>query len=224
MKKLFLAAFLAIGTFVSIHAQKDVTTFMGIPVDGTEQSMIQKLQRSGFEYDYRTKTFNGEFNGRDAMLKIATNKQRVWRICIVYDFGEDNEQTKIVFNNLCKNFENSPKYTSASGSNKFIPAHENISDEILYRNKSYTASYYQNPKDTAVINQQLREYLLEKYPELQHNPTEEMKAYITMDTIEYMSELYAKKSVWLKIQKDILGYFIVIYYDNEYNHVNGEDL
>ena len=35
-------------------AQKDITKFMGIPVDGFKKDMIQKLKAKGFEYDTTT--------------------------------------------------------------------------------------------------------------------------------------------------------------------------
>lgn len=33
---------------VAVMAQKDVTTFLGIPVDGTKDAMIHKLAQKGF--------------------------------------------------------------------------------------------------------------------------------------------------------------------------------
>lgn len=33
-----------------------------------------------------------------------------------------------------------------------------------------------------------------------------------------------KKSVWFRICGSYGEYFITMYYDNEYNHANGEDL
>lgn len=40
-------------------------------------------------------------------------------------------------------------------------------------------------------------------------------------------ELYSKKPVWIRIAKSELSfekYYILMYYDNEYNKANGEDL
>ena len=34
---------------VAVYAQKDVTKFLGIPVDGTKSAMIQKLKAKGFQ-------------------------------------------------------------------------------------------------------------------------------------------------------------------------------
>lgn len=63
---------------------------------------------------------------------------------------------------------------------------------------------------------------LNKYTEEQlNNPTEEIMSEIT-DFI--FKEYYSKKSVWFMISYHSGSYRIVIYYDNEYNNANGEDL
>lgn len=47
MKK-FLSVVLMLTLSVAMYAQKDVTKFLGIPVDGTKSAMIQKLKAKGF--------------------------------------------------------------------------------------------------------------------------------------------------------------------------------
>ena len=47
MKQLFLSLIIFCCT-LNIYAEKDVTTFLGIPVDGTKEEMYQKLQSKGF--------------------------------------------------------------------------------------------------------------------------------------------------------------------------------
>lgn len=37
-------------------------------------------------------------------------------------------------------------------------------------------------------------------------------------------ELFLKKHVWFRIEEYYGKYYIAMYYDNEYNHANGEDL
>ena len=47
MKKILsLAVLLAFS--LAMYAQKDVTKFLGIPVDGTKSEMIKKLKEKGF--------------------------------------------------------------------------------------------------------------------------------------------------------------------------------
>ena len=49
MKKIIIVMLL----FVSMvaNAQKDVTKFLGIPVDGLKPAMMQKLKAKGFQYN-----------------------------------------------------------------------------------------------------------------------------------------------------------------------------
>lgn len=70
--------------FVSMTAtaQKEVTKFLGIPVDGTKSSMIQKLKAKGFKYNDRLDYLTGEFNGVSVRVYVVTNNNRVWRIML----------------------------------------------------------------------------------------------------------------------------------------------
>ena len=52
--------------------KSDVTTFLGIPVDGTVSSMKQKLIAKGFKQD--SNMLSGQFNGQDVYLSIVANK------------------------------------------------------------------------------------------------------------------------------------------------------
>ena len=62
--------FLMLGVYA--FAQKDVTQFLGIPVDGTKTEMVQKLKAKGFKYNSTYDWLEGEFNGREVVLLIAT--------------------------------------------------------------------------------------------------------------------------------------------------------
>ena len=71
----------------------------------------------------------------------------------------------------------------------------------------------------------LRAKLLEKYSEEQlANPTEEQQADIKYEATMYMLDLYSKRSVWFMIDEQYGRYRILMYYDNEFNHSDGEDL
>lgn len=41
---------------------------------------------------------------------------------------------------------------------------------------------------------------------------------------KYTSDIMSKKSVWFMISESFGKYRILMYYDNEYNRANGEDL
>ena len=66
-----------------LYAQKDVTRFLGIPVDGSKSEMIQKLKAKGYRYNSTLDCLEGEFNGSQVHLSVVTNNNKVWRIAIV---------------------------------------------------------------------------------------------------------------------------------------------
>ncbi|MDE7437938.1 MAG: hypothetical protein K2M93_05580, partial [Muribaculaceae bacterium] len=100
---------------VTCFAQKDVTKFMGIPVDGTSSEMVRQLKSKGFTKLTNVKgtdVLAGRFNGVDVHVYISTENGKVSRI-MVCDQNDVNEtDIKIRFNNLCKQFTNNDKYLS----------------------------------------------------------------------------------------------------------------
>ena len=125
MKKILLIVMLFMFS-VAIHAQKSVTKFLGIPIDGTKPAMIQKLKEKGFTYNSTLECLQGEFNGYEVYVYVVTNNNKVWRIMLV-DKNEISEtDIKIRFNNLCRQFERNPKYTSATLESQTIPSEEKI--------------------------------------------------------------------------------------------------
>ncbi len=210
---------------MSVQAQKDVTQFLGIPVDGSKSEMIRKLKEKG----YRNNPFNsdileGEFNGSDVEILVATNNNKVCRIMVRDKNPSDERAIQIRFNRLCEQFEKNSKYLSLE--NKPIPDDEDISYEIIVNKKRYEAVFYQKPEiDTIALANELKSVLLSKYTEKQlENPTEEMASEILKMSIEYVMEKSSKKSVWFMISNQLNRYYITMFYDNEYNRANGEDL
>ena len=63
MKK-FTTMLLVLMFAVTMQAQKDVTTFLGIPVDGSKSEMVAALKSKGFRYDSNSGFLVGDFNGR----------------------------------------------------------------------------------------------------------------------------------------------------------------
>jgi len=219
MKRMLTTAMLLVLT-AAIYAQKDVTKFLGIPVDGTKSAMIQKLKAKGFTYNSTYDWLEGEFNGRNVQVSVATNNNKVWRI-MVQDASTSNETNiKIRFNTLCRQFERNQKYMSLSDESQALADDEKIQYEMVVNNKRYEAAYYQKP-DTTVSKTEILQYALSKYTQEQlANPTEE----ITKDLFMYSLDLIGKKIVWFMINEKYGDYRILMYYDNEYNHSDGEDL
>lgn len=154
MKKL-MSIVMLLAVTAALHAQKSVTQFLGIPVDGTKSEMIRKLKAKGFESSrYDKEVLEGEFNGQDVMVYVVTNNNKVYRIMVADANLTDEAQIKIRFNNLCDQFKNNRKYF-CSGDYK-IPEDEDISYEMAVKAKEYQALFLQmHPNDTFGSNDML---------------------------------------------------------------------
>jgi len=226
MKKI-IAGFIFMLIAICAHAQKDVTQFLGIPVDGSKYAMIQKLKTKGFKTNPSNKdVLNGRFNGMDVNVFVGTNGDKVCRIMVCDANPVDERSIQIRFNNLCRQFENNSKYISLC--NELIPDDEDISYEMLINKKRYEAIFYQQPaelSDTTLLRERLMPRVLEKYTaEELANKTEDIQQDLIKMGVEYMMELYSKKPVWFMISNNYGKYYITMFYDNEYNRANGEDL
>ena len=228
MKKL-LFSLLATLLTLSLYAQNDVTTFLGIPVDGFKSEMRQKLITKGFTPKKvgTNEYLEGEFNGTDVHIYIATNNNKVYRIMVCDANTQDEANIKIRFNKLVNQFENNKRYTALD--QYTISDTEDISYEMLVHKKNFDALFYQNPDmekvDTLALQYKIREQLLEKYkPEQLENPTEEMNQEAQAIAMSIGMDMIFKKPVWFRICESYGEYYITMYYDNEYNHANGEDL
>ena len=129
----------------TVSAQKEVTKFLGIPVDGTKSAMIQKLKAKGFTYNAKDDYLAGEFNGRDVLLAIVTNNNKVYRIMVMDARGTNSEtEIRLRFNTLCMQFSKNDKYRPADLVGDFeISEDENISYEMTVHDKRYEATYWQ---------------------------------------------------------------------------------
>ena len=228
MKKL-LFSLLATLLTLSLYAQNDVTTFLGIPVDGFKSEMRQKLIAKGFTPKKvgTNEYLEGEFNGTDVHIYIATNNNKVYRIMVCDANTQDEANIKIRFNRLVNQFKNNKKYTALD--QYTISDTEDISYEMNVHKKNFDALFYQNPDmekvDTLALQNKIREQLLKKYkPEQLENPTEEMNQEAQAIAMSIGMDMMFKKPVWFRICEHYGKYFITIFYDNEYNHANGEDL
>ena len=229
MKRLLFIVLAMIATITSFAQQKDVTSFLGIPVDGTVLSMKQKLVSKGFvPKKVGTNEFlKGEFNGRNVDVYIRTNNNKVYRIMVADNNTVDEAQIKIRFNNLVSQFENNKRYFSLD---KYtLSDEEDISYEMTVNKKNYDAVFFQVPDmekaDTLALQEKVRNELLNKYTEAElTNPSEEITKEIKNTAIKTGTELMLMKPVWFTIARVNGEYYICMYYDNEYNRSHGEDL
>ena len=218
MKNLFLMT-MSLLFSMAAHAQQDVTRFLGIPVDGSKSEMIHRLKEKGFQYNQSTGALRGEFNGLEVDIYVVTTKNKVSRIMVADVNTVDETNIRIRFNNLCEQFADNPKYTSLAD-NCMIPEDEDISYEMTVHKKRYEAIFYQKT-DTIAVAKMLMSALSPKYTTEQlANPTEELQSEMVKLSIEYLM----KRPVWFMISDFQGKYYITMYYDNEYNRANGEDL
>ena len=219
MKKLLSITMLLISSLF-IYAQQDVTKFLGIPVDGSKSEMIQKLKAKGYTSSPLDKdVLVGEFNGADVNIHVVTNNNKVYRIMICDVNNIDERAIQIRFNRLCEQFVNNSKYSSLPLEEYMIPDDEDISYEITVHKKRYEAVFYQKTDETFMAKQ--IEAAFPQYTKEQlANPSEELRAEI----VNFVTQYISKKAVWFMISDFQGKYYITMYYDNEYNRANGEDL
>lgn len=210
-------------------AQKDVTTFLGIPVDGFRADMRKALIAKGFtpQQVAGEEYFEGEFNGADVNVYIGTNNNKVYRIMVCDQHRLNEANIKIRFNNLVYQFEKNQRYSSLD--DYTIPEGEDIGYEMNVHNKNYDALFIQNPDmqkfDTLAFSQQIEQEIRQKYtPEQLENPSEDLQAEIKSLMLSRSMDLLSNKRVWFRIVESYGEYYIAMYYDNEYNKANGEDL
>ena len=141
----------------TVYAQKEVTKFLGIPVDGYKSEMIQKLKAKGFNYNSTKDCLEGEFNGREVEIGVVTNNNKVFRIAVFDKNYSSETDIKIRFNTLCNQFENNSKYLGSK--EQKISENEDVSYEISVNSKRYEAVFYQmhvdDDKFEDVLNRQV---------------------------------------------------------------------
>lgn len=217
MKKLLSFVVLMIISITSYAQEKDVTKFLGIPVDGTKAEMIAKLKEKGFtSTDYDKDILEGEFNGTDVNLHIATTNNKVNRIMLCDKNTKSETDIKIRFNILCNQFSENSKYVSLE--DYTISEDEDISYEMSVKNKRYQAIFYQ------VDREKLGKILLDKYSIEQIQDQENWSDELRLDFALTIMKYCINKSVWFMISEYGGEYYITMFYDNELNKANGEDL
>ena len=191
----FLTLLAMIAISASVLAQKEVTKFLGIPVDGSPTEMIKKLKAKGFTTDEDfmqavelglidwdgPEVLTGRFNGERVRVYIEVETNKVWRIALNDKKDRDETQIKIRFNTLVRQFEGNGKYVPLVDE-QTISDDEDISYQMTVNKKQYQAGFVQKGEDGMVD---------------------------------------LKRIVWFTIGE---GYEIEMFYDNKYNEADGSDL
>ena len=193
----FLTLLAMIAISASVFAQKEVTKFMGIPVDGSPTEMIKKLKAKGFTTDEDfmqavelglidwdgSEVLIGHFNGERVVVFLEVEQNKVWRIYLAENKARDETQIKMRFNTLVRQFENNDKYVYFY--EQTIADDEDISYQMTVNKKQYEAVFGQKGEDGTVDE---------------------------------------KRIVWFTIVEGSDGYKIAMFYDNKYNEADGSDL
>lgn len=213
-------------------AQDFPTKFLGIPVDGSKSQMIKKLQTKGFTYNEYNDHLEGEFNGEQVYILVTTNRNKVWRICVVDRYPtSDVSNIRNRYNRLVEQFYNKTSTYFPALSNKedyLIPETEDLSYEMTVHNKHYEAPFIQKLSSVDELP------IFEKAKERSFASTigkgnfedlsdEEKKDFYDI-LARQLAEVQMQRSVWFTINRNYGEYRLVIFYDNENNHANGEDL
>ena len=194
----FLTLLAMIAISASVFAQKEVTKFLGIPVDGSPTEMVKKLKAKGFTTDEGymrdvkvglidwdgPEVLIGRFNGEKVRVFLGVEKNKVWRIYLSDKDNRDETQIKIRFNTLVRQFEGNGKYVPYVDE-QTIADDEDISYQMTVNKKQYEAYFAQKGEDGTVDE---------------------------------------KRFVWFTIGERSDGYYIVMYYENKYNEADGSDL
>lgn len=193
----FLTLLAMIAISAGVLAQKEVTKFLGIPVDGSPTEMIKKLKAKGFTTDEdvmlgvelglidwdESEVLIGRFNGERVRVYIAVEKNKVRRICLSDKDRRDETQIKRRFNTLVRQFENNDKYVYFY--EQTIADDEDISYQMTVNKKQYQAVFFQKGEDGTVDEKRIVWFTISQYPD---------------------------------------GYKIAMFYENKYNQADGSDL
>src|SRR5690606_16376073 len=100
-----------------------------------------------------------------------------------------------------------------------IPDDEDISYEMVVHKKRYEALFFQKPiKYDSLVRE--RDFLYAK-----GSLNESEKNRLELILAEMFDEMSFMKAVWFMVSEELRGkYYITMFYDNEYNKANGEDL
>ena len=221
MKKLLLVLFIPLLSY----AQKDVTQFLDIPVDGFKPEMIKKLKSKGYTINqYSEDILEGEFNGEDVYISIGTVNNKVWRVSLVDQNSTDEINIRIRFNTLIQQFQNNDRYITLADSivSKYtIPEKEDIKYESMVNKKRYDAYFYQKSlKYDSIKNE--TDLLIRRIMNSSGGDGSGLRNLILRSAKERIKS--ENKLVWLTIEEKYGKYKIWMFYENRYNEAKGKGL
>ena len=139
MKRIVLIALLAFLPFIGFGQNHGALKFLGIPIDGTESQFASELRAKGFTYNSASKSFKGQFNGKNVDVYLHTNHNLVDRVYVAFP-ATNEEGIRVEYNQLLRQFQENEKYMDLDMNEK-IPDDDDISYEISVKSKRYQASF-----------------------------------------------------------------------------------
>lgn len=224
--KYLLSIIIVFFLYIDMYAQSNVTTFLGIPVDGSKKEVVKALKKKGFKKSKKDKdALQGVFNGSAVNVYVLETNGRVSRIAVLPLYGTTASEVRVQFNNLCGQFLNKDNYIAQDNDLNIltykdisISSKEDISYEMRVNNKRYEASFVQLPVPRDSLLQENNPNILSSVKIADRNGNE-------VD-INFILELtkYYNNSVWFMIDEQYGHFFIKLFYDNGNNRDTSEDL
>ena len=139
-------------SLVALVSCDNTIRFLDIPIDGSRNMMIKKLEEKGFIYDYENNLMKGTFNEEPSDISIFTSNGRVNKIRVCSK-AYDATEIKAAYNKLLKQFKSNPKYIALENYNLIpigiVNMYFNLKPEkhrtVFYRRKEFKHSYNINP-------------------------------------------------------------------------------
>ena len=141
---------------MSLWGQKEVTTFMDIPIDGPVESFISDLQKKGFKYmpenNYKNAhMLEGVFNGQWAQIAVLADRNKVLSVGVIINV-EGAENAKLQFNSLHAQMARNWKYYNCQEPIvPFIADDVDIEHELRYKKTDFRASFFQVLTNSAQV-------------------------------------------------------------------------
>lgn len=231
MKRVILSFLFVLMALAALAQTGNTIKFLGIPVDGKKSEMVSALKQKGFVYHANMDALTGQFNGVQSIVLISENYGKVDRVIVSDEYAtRDQASIRIRYNNLISQFEklNDRYYTFEP--NERIPDSENISREIRFHKKRYQAIFYYNPIQN---NQELVNRIIEEVPgEVSDRFQSDLFADgFDEENLQNLLLFFGEKItqmttgyVWFTILEEHGRLSIAIYYENENNQPNGDEL
>lgn len=125
-----------------VQAQGSVTSFLGIPVDGSRATMVKELVKKGFVRKSNDR-LDCVIEGVPYIVKIMTNKGRVCRISLIEKEGTEDVSLAVEkYNALIEWYRNSKDYTEYEY-NDPIRSSDNLTYERYICEGWYYAEFFQ---------------------------------------------------------------------------------